>query len=87
MHDDSLPIPLNYLNCPVCKKKYNKLGIHSLCYKKYCWICGIVFDTIALQQEHSKELHKLFYCENCKECINNLEGHHLNSKKWCKKSN
>jgi hypothetical protein len=83
MYEDQITIPLNYLSCKVCSKVYNKLGSHQSCYKKYCWICDIIFKTNTDQQEHSKENHPNFYCNLCKENIRNLTEHRKN-KKFCK---
>ena len=62
-------------NCVVCKKNYWKIGSHSKCYKKFCWICNIEFETPELQQEHSEKFHIERYCIECKECNNNLFVH------------
>lgn len=86
MYKSSLPpIPSDFLNCKICEKKYNKLGSHASCYKRYCWICSIVFDKEIQQQTHSKEFHSDFYCTDCKECITNIQEHKNNKVKWCNK--
>lgn len=76
MFDNNLPpIPPNYLVCKVCGKVYNKLASHANCYKHYCWICNIIFESNLEQQTHSQKNHPYFYCNNCKECISNIDGH------------
>lgn len=86
MYKSSLPpIPSEFLCCKVCEKKYNKLGSHALCYKRYCFICCIVFDKDSQQQSHSKECHPDFYCQDCKECNINIEAHKNNKVKYCNK--
>lgn len=76
MFDNNLPpIPPNYLVCKICDKDYNKLGSHGNCYKRYCWICSIVFSSNAEQQAHSEKNHPYFYCFSCKECISNIDNH------------
>lgn len=82
MYDTQVPVPVNYLVCKICEKVYNKLNSHSICYKKYCWICNIKFNTSLEQQEHSKLKHPDFFCNNCNECISNITNHKRN-KKFC----
>lgn len=55
--------------CNACCKYYTKLTSHKMCWKKYCWICNIQFETEILQQEHSKNKHFYFYNEEQKECV------------------
>ena len=76
MYDNNLPpIPPSYLSCKICNKIYNKLGSHAICYKKYCWICGIIFSSNLEQQLHSEKNHAYFYCVHCKECISDISSH------------
>jgi hypothetical protein len=82
MYENQISVPVNYLHCIVCKKTYNKLGSHSSCYKKYCWICKIIFKTDLEQQIHSKIDHTNNYCNICKENISNIIAHRKN-KKYC----
>lgn len=77
MYDNNLPpIPPNYLTCKICNSKpYNKLGSHAKCYKRFCWICNIIFESNLQQQLHSEKNHSYFYCIHCKECISDINNH------------
>lgn len=77
-----VPVPINFITCKACNKVYNKLGSHQTCYKRYCWICDIIFDTATQQQKHSVKNHPNFYCSLCKENIMNIDAHKKN-KKYC----
>jgi hypothetical protein len=82
MYETQVIVPVDYLSCKICEKTYNKLGSHAICYKKFCWICIIKFNTAKEQENHSKLHHPDFFCNSCKECISNITNHKKN-KKFC----
>ena len=68
--------------CVVCRKKYTKSGAHSKCYRRYCGLCLITFETEEALVKHAKELHPNDFCEKCNLCTNYLTQH----KKECNKN-
>lgn len=65
--------------CSVCLKKHYKYAAHSICYRRWCDICQIPYDTERLLKEHAKKEHPKEYCELCNQVFTNLKTHKLSA--------
>ena len=64
--------------CLVCFKRYYKKGLHAKCYKCYCILCCISFQTPDALETHAKKWHPIKWCDECKEVFKCIDAHKEN---------